>query len=168
MWRCVAMRKRLCDSLLTRFDGAVYYSIHFDYIYHCIAWRPVVTASIAMPTIRFTLRLYLCFISKVLCETSSGIRLLVLILGPLAVACGFGRMGRALSSFIPTDHNVNRNPGLDSAFGSVSCRALDFYFGLVIDMGSALFLSRSTVDLHVAVRMLFSTCASTAGAAVAV
>ncbi|GBP83399.1 Putative fatty acyl-CoA reductase CG5065 [Eumeta japonica] len=25
MWRHVAMRKRLCDSLLTRFDGAVYY-----------------------------------------------------------------------------------------------------------------------------------------------
>ncbi|GBP26394.1 hypothetical protein EVAR_75526_1 [Eumeta japonica] len=33
MWRRVAMRKRLCDSLLTRFDGAIYYGIHFDYIY---------------------------------------------------------------------------------------------------------------------------------------
>ncbi|GBP65966.1 hypothetical protein EVAR_45886_1 [Eumeta japonica] len=27
------MRKRLRDSLLTRFDGAVYYGVHFDYIY---------------------------------------------------------------------------------------------------------------------------------------
>ncbi|GBP79391.1 hypothetical protein EVAR_61816_1 [Eumeta japonica] len=33
MWRRVAMHKRLCDSLLTRFDGAVYYGIHFDYMY---------------------------------------------------------------------------------------------------------------------------------------
>ncbi|GBP84533.1 hypothetical protein EVAR_66841_1 [Eumeta japonica] len=38
MWRRVAMRKRLCDSLPTRFDGAVYYGIHFDYIY-TIVWR---------------------------------------------------------------------------------------------------------------------------------
>ncbi|GBP48164.1 hypothetical protein EVAR_27550_1 [Eumeta japonica] len=28
MWRRVALRKRLCDSLFTRFDGAVYYASH--------------------------------------------------------------------------------------------------------------------------------------------
>ncbi|GBP09921.1 hypothetical protein EVAR_92461_1 [Eumeta japonica] len=55
--RLRAMRKRLCDFLLTQFDGAVYYGIPFDYIYHCIAWRPVVTASVATPTLQFTLRL---------------------------------------------------------------------------------------------------------------
>ncbi|GBP49543.1 hypothetical protein EVAR_45607_1 [Eumeta japonica] len=86
MWQRVAMCKLLCDSLLTRFDGAVYYSIHFDYysvatrrhgkrrhandsaypapidvsrlyIYPSIAWRPVATASLATPTIRFGLHL---------------------------------------------------------------------------------------------------------------
>ncbi|GBP76968.1 hypothetical protein EVAR_63315_1 [Eumeta japonica] len=47
MWRRVVMRKRLCDFLLTRFDGAVYYvhsTVNRLYIYPNIAWRPVATA----------------------------------------------------------------------------------------------------------------------------
>ncbi|GBP54698.1 hypothetical protein EVAR_42898_1 [Eumeta japonica] len=46
------MRKRLCDFLLTRFEGAVYYGIHFD---PSIAWRPVAMASVSTPKIRFDL-----------------------------------------------------------------------------------------------------------------
>ncbi|GBP85506.1 hypothetical protein EVAR_61763_1 [Eumeta japonica] len=50
MWRRIAMCKRLCNSLLTWFDGAFHYGIHFDYIhiYHCIAWRPIATSITAV------------------------------------------------------------------------------------------------------------------------
>ncbi|GBP71818.1 hypothetical protein EVAR_88673_1 [Eumeta japonica] len=75
MWRRVAMRKRLCDSLLTRHSRMVLFTMVYIliiyiplyrvatrrhtmlstpnslYIYPSLAWRPVAAASVATPTI---------------------------------------------------------------------------------------------------------------------